>query len=100
MCCALSTGADDFMSISDANITFSGRGGEVPPALRLRLTDDSVPERTEQLRVHLMLPPVLEYGLLLENQTATVVILDNDGEVSLFRLKYLSRLDNESDIST
>lgn len=70
---------EDFHAISLASITFSGHSSELP-TVRLRLRDDSVPERTEQFKVHLRLRPAeLEHGLLLDNMTADIVILDDDG---------------------
>ena len=72
-------GIEDYFPITNASITFSGESTELP-AIQLRLRDDSLPERTEQLVIRLMLPSAVDYGLLLENTTATVVILDNDGE--------------------
>ena len=80
---SLFTGGQDFISISDENITFSGRSLDLP-SLQLRLIDDTVPETTEGFFIHLMLPPVLDYSLSLENSSASVIILDNDGEISVF----------------
>ena len=68
------------MSLTNMNITFSGMSGE-PPVIQLRLRDDEFPERTEQLILRLTLPPLLEFDLrLADNPSATVIILDNDGE--------------------
>ena len=71
---------EDYIALSiTSSITFSGRSTDLP-AIQLRFRDDDLPERTEQLLVHLLLPPQVEYGLVLENTTATVIILDNDGK--------------------
>ena len=68
------------MSLTNGSITFSGLSDDLP-AIQLRLRDDRVPEQTEQLLLHVMIPPVLEYRLVIETSTATVVILDDDGEM-------------------
>ena len=70
------------MSLTDKNITFSGTSRDIP-VIRLRLRDDEVPERTEQLLFHLSLPPLLDFDLrLADNSSTTVLILDNDGEIA------------------
>ena len=67
------------MSVTTESVTFSGKSGG-NPVIRLRLIDDSVPERTEQLRVLISLPPLVEFGLRSENTSTTILILDNDGQ--------------------
>ena len=76
-----SAGIEDYVSLTNGSITFSGLSDDLP-AIQLRLRDDRVPEQTEQLLLHVIIPPVLEYRLVLETSTATVVILDDDGEMS------------------
>ena len=75
------------MSLTNVSITFSGMSGE-PPAIQLRLKDDEFPERTEQLILHLTLPPLLDFDLrLADNPSATVIIFDNDGEQDITNSK-------------
>ena len=73
--------------MTNVSITFSGMSGE-PPVIQLRLRDDEFPERTEQLILHLTLPPLLNFDLrLADNPSATVIILDNDGEQDITNSK-------------
>lgn len=80
---------EDYHGLSLASISFSGQSTELP-AILLRLRDDTVPERTEQLKIHLRLhPSELEYEILLENTTATIVILDDDSENHALYIYYV-----------
>lgn len=76
----LSAGIDDYVSLTNGSVTFSEQSDDLP-AILIRLRDDSEPERTEQLLIHLMIPPLLQFGLVLETNTATIIILDDDSEI-------------------
>ena len=69
--------SEDYFALISVSVTFSGQSTELP-TLRLSLSEDSIAERTEQLHIHLRLPPK-QQGVVLENASAIVVILDNDG---------------------
>ena len=85
------------------SVTFSGKSGG-NPVIRLRLIDNSVPERTEQLRVLISLPPLLEFGLILENTSTTILILDNDGQqntdIYTFKLSDVCTVEPLSNLGT
>ena len=77
---------EDYIPIAPTLITFSGEGSGLP-SLAIRVRENGISEQTETFQVHLRLP-FQQQGVVLENATATVFIIDNDGTCSSTPKKY------------
>ena len=69
---------EDFVPIAPTPITFSGESSEFPVVVRVRIREDGRTELIEEFQILLELP-FQQPGVVLENTTATIFILDNDG---------------------